>query len=108
MSSIPQHGAHCFLVPHLLGASTEVCVATALIGMSPDLIALPETLYGDYSGTYAETHTFRWWYWIVFPLAVHWGLDAVTHDENGWTPMGYALEFLLDSLTLLVCVSLWL
>ncbi len=108
MSSIPQHGAHSFLIALFLGAPAVLAGVIGLLGMLPDLLALPETIKGNWSNLYRKSHTFRWWMVLVPPILLHLFIDWMTHsEEGGWTPLAWTLEIILDSLCILIIGLLW-
>jgi hypothetical protein len=72
-----------------LGSHWIVVLVNVVCAMLPDLYSLPETAKGNYSNLYKTAHS-HWIFWVLSPD--HLLIDKITHDENGWTDLGKALN----------------
>jgi hypothetical protein len=51
---------------------------------------------------YSRSHKFSWWYVLIPPVLLHWGIDKLTHKKDGgWVWWAYWLEGILWVLCIL-------
>ncbi len=89
-----QHGVMPGLIAHYAGCPWEVCAGVALIGAAPDLLAMPETIHGNYTNLYQRYHSWsgNWLVWLGVP-DVHIAIDKFWHKKTGgWYWWGYVVE----------------
>jgi len=61
-----QHGVMSGLIAHYAGCPWEVSVGIGIVGTLPDVLAMPETIHGDYSDLYQKYHSWsdNWLAWL--------------------------------------------
>jgi hypothetical protein len=126
MSTTPQHAYHTFLIAFLVAhLSPWIAVALGVVGGWNDLAAYPEHIRAmlrarsngdpywlsarDYDGQYRFWHTFRWWYFLLPPLLLHWVIDRLTHDpvSGGWRPFAIQVEIAFWAICLAFTYLIW-
>ena len=89
-----QHGVMSGLIAHYCGCPWEVSVGVGIIGTLPDVLAMPETIKGNYSNLYQKYHSWSGnWLAYLPPATLHIAIDKFWHKPTGgWYWWGYVAE----------------
>ena len=71
-------------------------IAGGLLGGASDIIPWCAWKLGldvEWGAYYQYLHSFHWWFVLVPPFLLHWGIDKLWHKkEGGWVPYWPWLE----------------
>jgi hypothetical protein len=117
MSSTPNHFAQGFILSMLLGMGWVWGVIAGIMSAAMDYdvwkdsikLALELRKQGEkdwWKGRdwqlYSRSHTWRWIYLLLPPVALHYVIDKLTHKwDGGWVWWAYWLEVILWILCIL-------